>query len=964
MRTYTTLFNTIDELSQFIDTKALAKQASVFVMIHAEKGHSDLPLFISRQIKQMIPAAKIVGISANGLLHSGFFIEGKVLLTFSVFEKTQITTTITGIEKSNDLYLEGKQLAEQLIQTNTKLIVLYTAGVTNDEAFIKGVHSVSRDVIVVGGHAGYGSGFLVTDEKIIKKGIVAAAFNNPKLQVKVFQEIDWKAEGKIFEVTRSNKNRIYSIDGIEPVELYRKYLGEEISRNLPGSASQIPLINISGDTDVPLHIVRRHSDGSITVNKKIEPGDKLQFSFGEAASYVEASKRLYDNVSNVPTESIYVFSSEAVKNFFNKSIAVKLNPLEDISPVNGCFLHGEFYITKNGISNSVNSSLIVSIAEKNVLPTVQQTTRTYTQEMKDLDGLKALSHLIKASTEELELLNTTLQHSEQKYKSLFDQNPNLVYSVDMQGRITSANPALQKVLEYEPEEVMRKNALKFVSREYKKKTRERFYQALNGVSQTYDSVLLSKSGERIAFTITNIPIVVNGKIVGAYGIGKNIHRQREAEETIAHLAYYDALTDLPNRLLFENLVEQSLKKANDRLAIMFIDLDRFKLINDSLGHNTGDLILKEVSGMLKQVIKDEAVLARFGGDEFTVLMPRITDEKEALLLSQKVIDALNQPIIHNEQEYYISASIGISISPYDGKELDRLMRNAYIAMDRAKTFGANRIEFYTDEMNGQTFERLELESYLRRAIEKNELILYYQPQISLDEQEIYACEALIRWNHPKLGLVSPAQFIPLAEETGLIEDIGIWVLNEACNQTRQWQLLGFPELSISVNVSGRQFQSPAFVASVKQALNESGLPPHCLHLEVTESTTLANTEYSKTMLNELRSLGIKVSIDDFGTGYSSLSYLKDFPLDILKIDQSFVRNIQENNADAAIVKAVITMCQGLNLSIVAEGIETKEQGEIIKSFGCQYGQGYFYSKPLSKDTFERLLFRREEPVLT
>ncbi|WP_270181578.1 sensor domain-containing protein [Alkalihalobacillus sp. CinArs1] len=579
-------------------------------------------------------------------------------------------------------------------------------------------------------------------------------------------------------------------------------------------------------------------------------------------------------------------------------------------------------------------------------------------------GTKALSHLIKASTEELESLAASLQQSEQRYNSLFEQNPNLVYSVDVFGKITSVNPALKPLLGYRPDEVMSKYSLDFVSQNDYSKTREKFELALNGNAQSYDVHLIHKSGESVLFTITNIPIIENGEVVGAYGIGKNIMRQLRAEEKIAHLAYYDVLTELPNRLLFENLLQESLKAPDEMVAVMFVDLDRFKLINDSLGHHQGDHILKLVTAKLKEAVQDDAVLARFGGDEFTLILSGIKAENEALCLAKKIIDELKEPIVFNDVEYFMTVGIGISMFPHDGVDMDELMRNAYIALDRAKKQGANHIEFYTDEMNDQAFERLELESYLRRAIEKEELTLFYQPQVNLDEQKIYACEALIRWNHPKLGLVSPAQFIPLAEDTGLIEEIGIWVLNEACMQTKMWQDLGYEHLSISVNVSGRQFQSEHFVESVRDALNKSQLSPHSLHLEVTESTTLVNTDYSISMLKQLRKMGIKVSIDDFGTGYSSLSYLKDFPLDILKIDQSFIRNLKENSADAAIVKAVITMCEGLNLSIVAEGIETEEQGEIVKRFGCNFAQGFFYSKPLNKEHFEKLLTSRKFPLAT
>ncbi|WP_347550825.1 EAL domain-containing protein [Pseudalkalibacillus hwajinpoensis] len=899
----------------------------------------------------MVPEAVIVGATASEAYFNEESISEGIFVSFTLFQHAEIRAF--SCENNND------PLGELPLQEGG-MTLLFSTGMHDLDAYLP------QGMSLVGGIASshHNESFIIADTKVIGNGIAGVQMIGVELDFDVSSNTFWKPAGRTFTVTKSMGTRVFEIEGFSVHSFYEKYLGREVAMRLPEAAAHTPLLHKANGKATPISVHKMHHDESITIDSYLKQGDEIQFSYGDASQLHTSYQETYERLNTKGFNSLFSYSTATAKKLFSNGIDLPYSQFEKHCSVISIVLGEEVFSNGRTLQYSNNSTVIALLSETGTPKTIYQEQPLHNQEMKDLDGIMALSHLIKASTEELETLNMSLQQSEQRFKSLFEQNPNLVYSVDVYGKITSVNPALKSLLGYTSEEVMSKHSLQFVASTDVQKTRDKFYQAFQGVAQTYNTHLIHKSGAHVLFSITNIPIIVNGEITGAYGIGKNIMKQRKAEEKIAHLAYYDVLTELPNRLLFENLLNESLKNTDEKLAVMFIDLDRFKLINDSLGHQRGDHILKKVTNRIKEATKDDAVLARFGGDEFTVLLPGLKEEKDALMLAKRVIDQLKAPIVFEDVEYFMTVGIGISIFPYDGFDLDALMRNAYIALDRAKHQGANHIEFYTDEMTDQAFERLELESYLRRALEKEELTLFYQPQVNLDEQKIYACEALIRWNHPKLGLVSPAQFIPLAEETGLIEEIGMWVLNEACMQTSKWQALGYEDLSISVNVSGRQFQSDKFVESVRDALLTSGLTPQSLHLEVTESTTLVNTDYSISMLNELRKMGIKVSIDDFGTGYSSLSYLKDFPLDILKIDQSFIRNLQENNADAAIVKAVITMCEGLNLSIVAEGIETKEQGEIIRRFGCNFAQGFFYSKPLNKDRFEKLLLSKQFPLAT
>ncbi|ANC76596.1 hypothetical protein ABE65_007200 [Fictibacillus phosphorivorans] len=571
--------------------------------------------------------------------------------------------------------------------------------------------------------------------------------------------------------------------------------------------------------------------------------------------------------------------------------------------------------------------------------------------MKEMDEYLALSHLIKMNTKEMEELNDNLIESEQRYKSLFDHNPDMIYSMDLKGYITSVNHALVQSLEYSEEELLSTHALQFVCDEDHKRVVEHFKLAIHDKPQNFVASIMKKDGGHILSSITNIPIVVNDQVVGVYGIGKNITWQQKAEEEIEQLAFHDSLTGLPNRSLFEKRLRELVSESdhsNQLLAVMFVDIDHFKIINESLGHHIGDVVLRHVSNQLRQVIHSQDLLCRFAGDLFTLIL---TIEKPADVIdtADRIEEALQLPIYLDGQEYTVSTSIGVSIYPNDSTSADILIKNADTALHKAKEKGRGKREFFTGDMNAFTLERLKLEGFLRKAVQKGELEPYFQPQYCLKTEKILGFEALVRWNHPELGLVSPMQFIPLAEEIGLIDEIGRFVLFESCKQLKRWHDSVAPYLSVSVNVSGRQFQRLSFVYEVKEAIETAGISAEYLHLELTESTMIQNVQYSISIMQELRELGVRLSIDDFGTGYSSLSYLKDFPVDYLKIDQSFIRHLSDdffNTSDAAIIKAIIMMCEGLSLSTVAEGVETHEQMKLLQEYGCHTAQGYIISKPM------------------
>jgi diguanylate cyclase (GGDEF)-like protein/PAS domain S-box-containing protein len=439
----------------------------------------------------------------------------------------------------------------------------------------------------------------------------------------------------------------------------------------------------------------------------------------------------------------------------------------------------------------------------------------------------------------------------------------------------------------------------------------------------------------------------------------DISERKASEQRIHRLAYYDALTHLPNRTLFQDRLHTALQQAEQQkswVVLMFLDLDRFKPINDSLGHAAGDRMLKDMATRLLDCVNDDETVARMGGDEFTLLLqPRASREmalNSAINVAEQILASLVKPFVLENREFFVTASIGIALSPQDGNELSQLMKNADTAMYHAKERGKNNFQFYQADMNASALERLELESDLRHALEQEEFTLYYQPQFSGDGKRLTGAEALLRWRHPRRGLVPPGEFIPVLEELGLVVDVGDWVLREACRQLKAWHQAKVRVPKVSVNISARQFSDGQLGERIATILKETRLPPACLELELTESILMREVNEAMQILDSLKFLGLSIAVDDFGTGYSSLNYLKQFPIDVLKIDRTFVDGLPTGEQDAQIARAIIAMAHSLNLAVIAEGVETHEQLEFLREHGCDEVQGYLFGRPMQASRFE------------
>jgi len=548
----------------------------------------------------------------------------------------------------------------------------------------------------------------------------------------------------------------------------------------------------------------------------------------------------------------------------------------------------------------------------------------------------------------------------EKLSLAVEQSPSIVLITDAEGKIEYVNPKFVEVTGYSAEEVAGKSPNILKSGKVPDEEYRKLWETITAGREWQGEFINRKKNGELYWERALISSIKNseGAITHYLAVKEDITKRKWAEETIQHMAYYDPLTDLPNRMLFNDRLGQALAQArrkNQLVAVLFLDLDRFKMINDTLGHTLGDLLLRSVAERLKKCLREGDTIARMGGDEFTFLLTGILQVEEAVKTAQNILEVLKPPFNLEGHEAHITPSIGISIFPYDGSDSVTLVKNADAALNRAKEQGRTNYQLYTPVMNAKAFERLTLENSLRKALEKGEFTLHYQPQVNLYSGEIIGMEALIRWEHPDLGMVSPAQFIPMAEETGLIVPIGEWVLRTACAQNKAWQNMGYRPMNIAVNLSARQFNEHNLADMVADTLKETGLDPQWLDLEITESIIMQHLETTIATLRKLHRLGTLISIDDFGTGYSSLTYLKKFPVHALKIDQSFIREITTDPDDAAITSAVIAMGHSLKLNVIAEGVETIEQLQMLRSLKCDCMQGYLFSRPVPAQTITPLL---------
>lgn len=576
-----------------------------------------------------------------------------------------------------------------------------------------------------------------------------------------------------------------------------------------------------------------------------------------------------------------------------------------------------------------------------------------------------LTEELSAELEARALTEARLRESDERYRIITETVTDAIISIDEHGKIAFINTAAERIFGYRVREMLGQRLSMLIPGSLQKlrkatRVRHRMTGHRRVVWEETELSGLHKDGRPVPLEVSFGEYRRNNRRLFT-GVVRDVTERKRADEKIRYLAQHDALTELPNRVLLRDRIAHALaqaRRSHEKVAVLFLDLDGFKHVNDSLGHHTGDHLLRMVSQRLRRCLREGDSIGRLGGDEFLVCLPAPVNERDAAAVSGKILETLRDPFQVDAQELHVSASIGISVFPADGEDTDTLMRAADIAMYHAKEKGRNNYQFFTPSLNRTARRRLLVTSRLHRALQRDELTLAYQPQVEMENGRILAAEALIRWQQPGNGTILPDQFIKIAEEAGLIAPIGEWVLREACRQLKRWREAGHPDLRVAVNLSPEQFRRPGFADLVLGILRETGLPAPALDLEITEGVLMRQSRENIAIIGRLAGTGIQFAVDDFGTGYSNLAYLQRFPIDAIKIDRSFVDGLGRDRNNNAIVTAIIAMARNLNLHIVAEGVETADQAGFLRSRGCLAAQGFYYHAPMPAEVFGALLDRQ------
>lgn len=961
VKSFQFIYNDEHSLNQFIQEHGIDQYPSL--LIQAFVGDSPLAVIkgLQRHINRILPRGTLIGCSSNGQVIEGSIVS-EIVLSFTIFETTTIESLLQ--EKSGTSKQLGKQLYESVGKSDTKAFIIFASHLQlGVQEFLEGVSERGDEVTIVGGVSSdlplKRPAYVFTNQEISSEGFVTASLSGEELKVHFHSIEEWKEVGPVFNITKAKGNILEGINHVKPIRILKTYLGKRFVKDLPDSSIEFPFLLQNKNDKVAVYIVNVLSNGCVELSQEVTEGDTVSFGFVDVQDLIRSTTKLLSRLKRHPVETHFVYNCIARRRYVRDVTNQELSYLNQISPLTGFFSYGELGISGKKPKLMAHSLSYLGLSEGVREPITGM--KIDFQLTPEADVMMSLTHLINTAEKDIKELTQNIQISEEYYRSLFDNNTDFVYSTDLNGRFNSLNPSFMKTFGFTKEEVLGKSALNFIRKEDAVRVRRHFYRAMDGREQYYDLPIASKKGEVNFFQIKNIPITVEGKCVGIFGIGRNVTKERQFEKKITQLAYYDGETDLPNKMKFREMVDEHIQRAKKKkrqLAVLFLDMDRFKMINDTLGHIVGDVIIKELAQRIQGILPKGAYLGRFSGDKFTVLLTKEVNEAAISDITGDILETIQAPFSYQGKEFYMSVSIGAGIYPRDGEETADLLRNADSALNWAKLNGGNNTVYFSRDMEEEITRKVEMEAHLRRAIEKQELFIAFQPIIHIQGQSLIGCESLLRWQHPSWGLISPGEFIPLAEETGLIHEIGKWVLVESCIQLKKWLDQEAGKFYISVNVSARQFQHPTFLNDVEEALAISGLPAEYLCLELTETIMLHDAAHTIDAMKSLAGLGVKLAIDDFGTGYSSLSYLKHLPLHILKIDRSFVQNMSDHTPDVAIVQSISTMGKGLNMKVVAEGVETPGQLELLKELGCDFAQGFLIERPMSLEKMNTFLKKR------
>ncbi|SFV50272.1 diguanylate cyclase/phosphodiesterase (GGDEF & EAL domains) with PAS/PAC sensor(s) [hydrothermal vent metagenome] len=1227
VKSYSTYYLTQDKFNDFVDSNNIIDNDKLLIQIFSGITHIDKLQEVVDAIHDTFPNATLIGSTTDGEISSGKVSTGKVVISLTQFDVTRLKSTV--VIDCGDSYEAGRRLGEELVESGVKLIISFTDGLNcNGEKYIKGLSSVDNSIILAGGMAGdnaaFSSTYVISNGRVFSNSAVGVALINEDLMIHSDNSFNWQSIGKEMKITSVDGNRVYTIDDFTAYEVYERYLGSDVAKNLPAIGVEFPLIIKNKNREVARAVLVKHSDGSLSFAGDLSIGDIVTFGYGDADMIVNHSSEIQNSMLSKPVEAIFVYSCMARRRFMPDYIENEIKPLQYIAQTAGFFTYGEFFSFTNDSELLNQTMTLVAISESDEVVGNRELTILNDNILSDYQkSIRAFSHFLNVTTKELYVDNEILKNkarenkiaqeslhraqeianlgswevdlitkkaiwSEEVYniykiepgtiepsfelylsmvidedkklvldtmellkdgnirsieirvkrsdgviinvavngKMLFDngkaikligttqditekvklreRNRDLaniiefssseIYIVDTKTyKYLYANNESTKRVGYSYDEMMsmtlldinkdltlndinsirdnliegdtitrramhtRKDGTRYPVQSYMQYTKyngmdviaifdnditqiiameKKEKQQSQILEQIHDSVVstdlndniihwnngatfihgytademmgrsieilylkedlekvrwmkeqvllrgslhdnirkVTKNGD-IIYTNVSLSLLKDeyGNTIGITRYSQDITQKKAIEskleantKLLKYQAYYDSLTQLPNRRLFDDRLGEAIVNANrlgQEFGLLFIDLDNFKQINDTLGHHYGDDVLKIISERLSDCLGTDNALYRLGGDEFAVIVHEAETSESIPQTAQKIIDALKPMVFIGKHELYISASIGISLYPKDSVVKNDLLKYADTAMYKAKDEGGSNYQFYSANMTQLALERAKMEKNLYGAIIRDEFVVHYQPQIDLRDGRIIGMEALVRWNHPEMGFVFPDKFIPLAEESGFIKELDSFVMFQAMTDVREWYRAGLNPGVLSLNLSIKQLSSPDFIDLLKDTIKKTDFDVKWLELEVTESQMMSDPTKSISILQAISDMGIEIAIDDFGTGYSSLAYLKRLPVDKLKIDQSFVRELPHNDEDRAISEAVIALAGSLNLTIIAEGVEKQEQIDYLRDSGCHYIQGYYYSKAINRDAMTDYIMENKKLLI-
>lgn len=970
MKSINTYYNTEEELKSFLNDEKIQNTSSLLIQIFSAITDKVFIVKLLAELTQLLPDAVIIGSTTDGEIMDGKVTSGKVVLNFTLFEHT--TLKAAAIEHKEDGYYSGHYLAKELINDETKLLIAFADGLhTNGDEFLNGISSVNNEVIVSGGFAGdnfeFKKTFVFVKDLIIEHGAVGVSLSSRQLHVHVDHSFNWHPIGKELTVTKAEGNRVYTIDGKSTVDIYAHYLGGNIKESFPGMGIEFPLIVKRNGLEQARTVMSKEDDGSLNMAGSLYTGEKVQIGFGSSHGILEKSEKIVDSTSEKPSEAIFVYSCTARKHFMGDEIESEILPLQAIAPVSGFFTYGEFF-TSNKKELLNQTMTLVSLSESDTVHKVKKVEREHEVNSYSI-SFDALTHLVNITREELLESNKLSIQLKNRMDMALSGSKTSVLDWDFSDDNIYISSSWKKMLGYTDEELP--NTLASWSDRVHKEDQKKVLSLLR--KHQTKKIKYFENTHRIrhkdghwVWVLGRAQIIYDehGKKLRMVGTHTDITKEKNLQieilkqkEILHYQAHHDALTGLPNRVSFSEklakCIEKS-KKHNSGFALFFIDLDKFKDINDSLGHEVGDRVLKLISSRLQMIIrKEDDTLARLSGDEFTIIMGNVMEEKIASVMAEKILAVLEEPINIDGDILYVTGSIGITLYPEHASSAVYLLKYADTAMYNAKEDGRNTYKFYTAEMTEAALEHMSMKTALKQALSNEEFFIHYQPQIETLSNKLVGVEALIRWKHPKNGVLSPSMFIALAEETGLIVEMDRWMMKNAMNQVSSWYKEGLLPGTLALNLSIKQLERNDFIEDLKVHMKTFDFHPEWLELEITEGQMLKKPEDTILKLKEINSLGIGISIDDFGTGYSSLSLLKRLPINRLKIDRSFIDDILNDPDDLAIVQAIIALGKSLKLDLIAEGVETIEQRDLLIAHDCTNMQGHYFSRPIPAEVLKK-----------